>query len=288
MSPSAPTEPSSCPATILALLHSSALVVAQSQNVVQVVGEKWWITASVAVISALLGSFAGAGATYRASVALESRRRKNLSEIRRRAKVYTPIRAELVALQRAVAENRHLFYGVLRDRDSPNAQTQGRSPVLAVWRELVEDGRANTSASARVRTVLNRVEVCADSFNEAVVAARATFKERGDAIAQQSGGSPRLGNWQWSEFEALVRDGIRGSRMFTNTFTQGPGALAPATLPAEQEEYVRLWEADEAVSEARTRVADAEKALIDAVRAAIADLDAAIKHVADKYEHEPD
>jgi hypothetical protein len=273
------------------LIGSDPLILAQQAAPIVVHvggGEKWWITTLVGVGSALLGSFAGAGASYRASVALESRRRKNLSEIRRRAKVYTPIREELVALRRAVAENRRLFYGVLRDRDDPSAQTQGHPPVLAVWRELVEDGRANTSASARVRAALNRVEACTDSFNEAVATARATFTERGDAIAQQTGYSPRAGNWQWSEFEALVRHGIRGSRMFTNHFTEGPGAPPPATLPAEQEEYARLWEADEAVGEATATVKGAEKALGDAVDAAITDLDAAIKHVADKYEHEPD
>lgn len=118
--------------------------------------------------------------------------------------------------------------------------------------------------------------------------ARATFKERGDAITRQTGYSPRVGNWQWSEFDTLVRDGIRSSRMFTNPFAQGPDAPAPTTLPAEQDEYARLWEADEAVRESTATVEEAEKALGDAVDAAIADLDAAIKHVAEKYDHEPD
>jgi hypothetical protein len=184
---------------------------------VHVAGEQWWVTASVAVGAALLGSFAGAAGLYYASAALEGRRRKALSEIRRKAKVYTPIREELVALQRAIAENRHLGYrGILRER--PDYQTLRPAPVLAIWRELVEDGRANTMASPRVRAVLDRVDECADALNGVCGTAQATFKERGDAISQESGFSPAVTNWHSSEFETLFRHGVRGSSVFADPF----------------------------------------------------------------------
>jgi hypothetical protein len=143
-------------------------------------------------------------------------------------------------------------------------------------------------ASPRIRAALGRVEKCADSFNEAVAAGHATFKERGDAISQQSGFSLQVGNWHYASFESVLRHGIRGSNVLTNPFTHGPGASASATLTAEQEGFAQGWEADEAVHEATTRVGEAETALDDAASSAIADLDAAMKRIADKYEHEPD
>ena len=84
-------------------------------------GERWWVTSAVAVGAALLGSFGGAVGLYYASVVLEDRRRKALSEIRRKAKVYTPIREELIALRRAIAEDRHLIVGVVGALGRPMA-----------------------------------------------------------------------------------------------------------------------------------------------------------------------
>jgi hypothetical protein len=93
----------------------------------------------------------------------ERRRRKALSEIRRKAKVYTPIREELIALRRAIAEDRHLSDGVHRKRS--DNQWPRDAPLLVIWREYVEDGRANTMASPSIREVLGRVEGATDVFN---------------------------------------------------------------------------------------------------------------------------
>jgi predicted component of type VI protein secretion system len=278
---------SSASGTIPTVFRPFVLALVQPPINVHVAGEQWWVTASVAVGAALLGSFAGAAGLYYASAALEGRRRKALSEIRRKAKVYTPIREELVALQRAIAENRHLGYrGILRER--PDYQTLRPAPVLAIWRELVEDGRANTMASPRVRAVLDRVDECADALNGVCGTAQATFKERGDAISQESGFSPAVTNWHSSEFETLFRHGVRGSSVFADPFTRGPKAPAPTTLTAEQDGFVQRWEADEAVRNATQQLEQAEQALAAAITAAIQELDAAMKRIADKYEHEPD
>ena len=159
----------------------------------------------------------------------EGRRRKALAEIRRKAKVYTPIRAELVSLQRAIGEGRHAGYrGILRER--PEYQTMVPAPVLVIWREFVEDGRANTTASARVTAALDGVDAAADSLNDPMTVARGTFKERGEAIAEQSGFSPAVTNWYESEFQALIRHGLRSSGAFSNPFADGPGAEPPHTL----------------------------------------------------------
>jgi hypothetical protein len=118
----------------------------------------------------------------------ERRRRKALSEIRRKAKVYTPIREELIALRRAIAEDRHLSDGVHRKRS--DNQWPRDAPLLVIWREYVEDGRANTMASPSIREVLGRVEGATDVFNLALKATERTFKERGDAIVEESGFAP--------------------------------------------------------------------------------------------------
>jgi hypothetical protein len=51
---------------------------------------------------------------------------------------------------------------------------------------------------------------------------------------------------------------------------------------------VTLWDADEALRDAATKLAGAERDLDGAAVAAIAELDAAMKRIADDYEHEPD
>ncbi len=269
------------------------LALAQAPINVRVDGEKWWITAIVAVGAALLGSFGGAIGLYRASIALEGRRRKALAEIRRKAKVYTPIREELIALRRAIAEDRHLGVGVRRERS--HDQWPRDAPLLVIWREFVDDGRANTTASANVREALGRVEDAADVFNVALNDARSTFKERGDALVEQSGFTPDYPGHLASEFEALYRHGVRSARIY-HVYPDpsdphgdvSPRTSAPDTLTAEQEAFVSLWEGDEAVRDAAAKLGEAERALDAAAEEAIAVLDAAMKRIADNYEHEPD
>jgi cytochrome c556 len=62
----------------------------------------------------------------------------------------------------------------------------------------------------------------------------------------------------------------------------------PGTPTQEQEAFATLWEGDEAVRDAATKLGEAERRLDKAADAAIAELDAAMKRIADKYEHEPD
>ena len=243
--------------------------------------------------AALLGSFAGALGLYYASVRLESRRRKALSEIRRKAKVYTPIREELVALRRVIAEDRHLSEGIRRER--PDRQWMRNAPLLVIWREFVDDGRANTTASPRVREALGRVEDATDAFNAALEEAHNIFRERGDVIAEQSGFTPDFHGWQQREFRTLLRDGVRDARIYHEYVSPSdphkdvsPLMSAPATLTAEQTAFITQWEGDRAVRDATKKLTEAESGLGDTANEAIAELDAAMKRIADDYEHEPD
>lgn len=268
-------------------------MLAQAPINVHVGGEKWWVTASVAVGAALLGSFGGAVGLYYASIALEGRRRKALSEIRRKAKVYTPIREELIALRRAIAEDRHLSVGVRRERRDD--QWPRDAPLIVIWREFVDDGRANTTASMSVREALERVEGATNVFNLALKATQSTFNKRGDAIVEQSGFAPDWPGQLRDEFETLYRHGVREARIFhvypgpSNPHGDvSPLMSAPLTLTEEQTAFVTLWEADEAIRDAATKLGEAERKLDEAAEAAIAELDAAMKRIADDYEHEPD
>lgn len=108
-------------------------------------GDPFWQTAVVAVGAALLGSLVGGFASFRASEALEQRRREARTKIRRKAKVYTPIRSELLELQEArkrgaVFDSR----GILREPPPPYVNP---AASLYRWKDLVDDGRALTAAS---------------------------------------------------------------------------------------------------------------------------------------------
>jgi hypothetical protein len=139
------------------------------------------------------------------------------------------------------------------------------------------------------------VERVTDVFNLALKAAQSTFDERGDVIVEQSGFTPDWPGQLSREFEALYRHGVREARIYhvypdpSNPHGDvSPRTSAPDTLTAEQEKFVTLWEADEALRDAATKLGEAERGLGEAAEAAIAVLDAAMKRIADKYEHEPD
>jgi len=142
---------------------------------------------------------------------------------------------------------------------------------------------------------LERVEGATDVFNLALKATRSTFDERGDAIVEQSGFTPDYPHQLRREFQALYRHGVRNARIFR--IYPGPSnpqrdvsplTSLPGTPTQEQEAFATLWEGDEAVRDAATKLGEAERGLDKAADAAIAELDAAMKRIADKYEHEPD
>jgi hypothetical protein len=111
----------------------------------------------------------------------------------------------------------------------------------------------------------------------------------------QSGFIPDYPNQLANEFETLYRRGVREARIFR--VHPGPSdphrdvsplTRAPAALTPEQEAFVTLWEVDEAIRGAATKLKEAEHALDKEAEEAIAVLDGAMKRIADNYEHEPD
>jgi hypothetical protein len=74
------------------------------------------MTACVAVLAALLGAGVGGYASFKGSDALESKRRTARSMIRRKAKVYTPIREELIELRESQQIGRiYNYWGIQRE-----------------------------------------------------------------------------------------------------------------------------------------------------------------------------
>jgi hypothetical protein len=257
-----------------------AKVPAVRDVVASVSGEQWWVTALVAVGAALLGSIAGALGSYLASTRQEDRRRQALSEIRRKAKVYTPIRKELLVLKRAIHEGRHLNGGI--SRELPDVQGWSRAPVLLTWHELTEDGRAKASANASVRAALDHVEHCADEVTEAVNAILPAFIERGDALTARSGFSPQVRHWQPSAYQSIMRVGMRDSDVF-KVYGDAPSQVDSP----EAERFIAAWEGDEAVQAVVRRLRTAEEAMTAAIDEAVGALDAAMTKIAEKYEREP-
>lgn len=263
---------------VLVLATAAATRAAPHVTVNTPSGDPFWVTAGVALASALLGAAVGGYASFRANEALEIRRREARAMIRRKAKVYTPIREELVSLQAALASGNHLGYrGILRE--VPQQQTMRPVPVLALWADMVEDGRAQTSASTTVRELLDRVERHVDAFNAVLEEKRVIIEERGDAVLGALGGSPAIQNWIDSDLEHLVRDQFDELSLLNSGLEGHPAFNHPS-------EFVEAWKRDEAGQSAIRAVREAEAALTDSVSAAIEELNAAMTRIANRYEHE--
>jgi len=241
-------------------------------------GDSFWQTAIVAVGAALLGSAVGGYASFRANEALERRRRQARAKIRRKAKVYTPIRTELVALQ-AARESRTQFnlWGIVRETP-PNVL---RAPAsLHLWKDLVEDGRSLTAASKQIQTSLDAVDTRADEFNQRLSETRAVFEERGMELLAAIGEEPRVMNWVETDTSALL------AQEFDDLNITGV-SLGNNSMSADQcNEFEKAWKSDEAIADATKAMLDVDAALGVALDQAIADLEAAMQRIAKKYESE--
>jgi hypothetical protein len=244
-----------------------------------ITSEPWYVTASVALGAALLGSVVGAVSTYRLNVALDNRSREARAEIRRKAKIYTPIRAELLALRDAIARDEHLnyFQGILRE--DRGYRTMVNPPELYFWRQYTEDGRAMASASARVGAALDALDSAADAFNAALHKARDVFQERGDVILGAAGIETNVSNWIGAEAVPLIH------RRFADLFS-GP---IPQPLDAAMADRLRQsWDDDAAINAADSVLHDAVTTLRTSLDAAITEVERAMQRIARKHESEPE
>lgn len=239
-----------------------------------------WLTAAIAAGSAVFGALAGGYATYRANLALEVKRRTARVAIRRKAKVYTPLRAHLLELQQAMEQDAHLDRGVARVH--PADKGFPRRPAFWLWEDLVADGRGLTSPSRTVAQRLDAVGPANDALNQALEASDEIFSRHGRPAYEQLTGRELLRDWPSAGRRAeVIRD------------REGLWALFSPPFMAESDRGVEMSEAFRArlagqpdVTHVRARVVEAERVLAGAVSQALEALEEAMRRTAERYEQE--
>ncbi len=235
------------------------------------------ITAIVAASAAILGAVVGGYASYRANLALEVRRRRMRVAIRRKAKVYTPLRGELIKLSRELQKDAHLQYGIKTEQRDP--QYPDRGPSWRLWRSLNEDGRAATSASRLVAERLDAVEGAIDRLEARRDEAFSTLAEVGDlTYTEVVGESPTVVN-AWDNGTALLEVLRDETDEVWYPWQRTPGVPHFVELRAK-------FNASDEVRAVRMRLSESDGNLREQVDNAAAALDAGIAMIARKYELE--
>jgi hypothetical protein len=242
-------------------------------------GEPFWHTAIVAVGAALLGSVVGGYASFRASEALEQRRREARAKIRRKAKVYTPIRSELLELQ-AARERGTVFdsRGIIRKTPPPYLKP---AAALHLWKDLVDDGRSLTAASETIREALDEVDALADQLNKQVRGAHDVFETRGEAIFAAIGEGTSLRNWVETDMPNLLRSRFDDLNVTGAGLPNGGGMTENG-----REKFESAWNEDESISQATVAVLEIDVALGHAIDTAVDRLQTAMLRIGKKYEEE--
>lgn len=240
-------------------------------------GAPLWATAAVAIAAALLGSVVGGLASYQVNVSLENRRREARTKIRRKAKIYTPIRDELVAMRDAVQDGR-VLRGIAREE--PPRRTMLMAPTLYLWSDLVRDGRAATSASTKVAERLTKLDDAADALNEAIKDMTQRFEERGPKISSRFGLTPTVNNWIHSDYLKLFQQEYDDLYLIG----RGPGGTQPDAATADA--FIQAWERDDVVRTARDSVEQTLDTFKSSLDLALNEVEDAMQRIAKKYELE--
>lgn len=234
----------------------------------------WYVTAAVATGAAGLGAVVGGIASHVSDVRLAARDRRFRAAVRRKSKVYVPLKLELQQLREAIGDNRHFNWGIDRSGD---ARRHPNEPVFVHWGTLVEDGRALFAVSTKVR---ERMEALADAV------------ERFERIRVESG----------EVFETVGRPlygELTGNRQFHTSF----GGHAMGEVVRDRDELWRDWtfgnpdtsnfrefrerfNADENVQGARASARAGEEALLRAMDDAEHALDDGIARISRREEKE--
>lgn len=242
-------------------------------------GDPFWQTAVVAVGAALLGSLVGGYATFRASEALEQRRREARAKIRRKAKVYTPIRLELLELQ-AARERGAVFdsRGIIREPPPPYIHP---AASLHFWKDLVDDGRALTAASETIREALNEVDALADKLNEKVSETCQVFADRSEVIFRSIGAETSIMNWIETDMpNLLIYD-------FDDLNVTGTGLPSDEGMTdQERTDFESMWKEDDDISQATEATLQIDMELGRAIDIALRLLEEAMLRIGKKYEEE--
>lgn len=243
-------------------------------------GDPWWITAIVAVGAALLGATVGGFASFFANERLERKRRTARAAVRRKAKVYTPTRHELLALGDAIDKDDHLRSGIAVT--PPEARSHGRGPAAFRWREMKTDGRALTAASGRVRSALDEVDDAIERFNAERASAMGVIDVRGRELFAAAMGAPTtLVHWvHGDELVLAVRGRIEESHLFSFDNERRESQAAQINT------FARTFAEDPRVRDATRKLTAEEARLRASLADAVRELEAAMGRIAARYEGE--
>lgn len=241
---------------------------------------EWWTTAVVAVVAALLGAVVGGIATFVANDRMESRRRLARASIRRKAKVYTPIRHELIALTNAIDSGSHLQFGI--HTVPPEERFHLNGPRVFLWDEMKRDGRGLSSAAANVRSALDAVDAEIREFNNRRTEMADVLERQGRAHFESVTGAPTtMVEWvHGNTLEALVR-----SDDFTESLF-GYGHPSDSDAVHARAAVVEKCTSDPEVQAALTALNQATTSLHRTANLAIQTLEGAMARIAERYEGE--
>ena len=234
------------------------------------------VLALVGVAAALLGAVVGGGLSYWGSIALHKRAQRARAAIRRKAKLYTPLRAQLVELLEHLDLPDRYHLPIQREGDVP--QTLQPRPHFTLWSEMVEDGRS-VSIAKSIRDSIERSVFAIDAFNSTLSEVQSVVDEVGrDSYHRVMGEDLSLVNWASSggtDAVILERDDLN---MFWDDRDQN----------LDNEARIRsLISEDPRIERARQKMRSSDNQLKSALRASVDDLEGAMQRIARKYEHEP-
>ena len=230
----------------------------------------------VGVAGALLGAVVGGALSYWGSIALQKRAQRGRAAIRRKAKLYTPLRAQLIEL-----------LGHLEDPDRYNLeiQTEGEvpqtvkpRPYFTLWSEMVEDGRS-VSVSNSIRDSIERSVFAINAFNSTLSELQSTVEEIGlEAYRRVMAEDLRLMYWASSGGANAVMQEREDLDLFWDDRHQN----------LENEARIRsLIYEDARIVAARRKMLSSDAQLKSALRGSVDDLESAMERIARRYEHEP-
>lgn len=236
------------------------------------------IVGLVGVAGALLGAVVGAIVSYRASISLQKRARRSRAAIRRKAKLYTPLRAELLQLLDRLEQPDR--YGIPIQTEGEVPQTVRPRPYFTLWSEMQADGRSVSVAASISQSIkLTLAEI--ENFNRTMQQIQATVDDVGrHAYREVTGTELSLMNWAESGGTDAVIQKRDDWRFFF-------GSEERVTHRNEENAIKEIVNRDERIGRAREAMRMAEDTLRRRLQDSVNSLETAMERIARKYEHEP-
>lgn len=226
-----------------------------------------WATAAA---SAVGGALVGGLASYLGNVRLINVQRRFRAAVRRKAKVYVPLKLELQQLQSSIEEDEHLRWGIKRDDDPGHHR---RAPVFVFWGKLVEDGRVSFAMSNKVRARMQSLDQAVEGFLDVRAAAGEALEAVGRPLYGEVTGNDQFDTGfdgyamaeavrnpeaPWQHWELPQIPGFEEFRERFNATPQVEPSRA-AVLGAEEELKRKLNEAIQALDEGITSISKREE-----------------------------